>query len=44
MVFRQRKSQWFFEMDLSTTEIKRAATAQPQTPPVELNGSEILVR
>ena len=31
-------------MDMSTTEIKRAATAQPQHPPAELNGSEILVR
>ena len=34
-------------MDMSPAEIKRAATAQPQTPPhppVEPNGSEILVR
>ncbi len=43
MVFRQRKSQRF-EMDMSTTEIKRAATAQPQHPSSEINGSEILVR
>ncbi|MCZ2292195.1 MAG: acetolactate synthase 3 catalytic subunit [Burkholderiales bacterium] len=31
-------------MDMSAAEIKRAATAQPQTPPAELNGSEILIR
>ena len=44
MVFRQRKSQRFSKMDMSATEIKRAATAQPPTPPVELDGAEILVR
>ena len=43
MVFRQRNSQRF-EMEMSSAELKRAATAQPQTPPTELNGSEILVR
>ncbi len=44
MVFRQRNSQRF-EMDMSSAEVKRASTAQPQnTPPVEPNGSEILVR
>ena len=31
-------------MEMSTAEIKRAATAQPPHPPIELNGSEILVR
>jgi acetolactate synthase-1/2/3 large subunit len=31
-------------MDMSAAEVKRAATAQPQTPSKELNGSEILVR
>ena len=31
-------------MDMSAAEIKRAATASPQTPPPEPNGSEILVR
>ncbi|MFT3665829.1 acetolactate synthase 3 catalytic subunit [Piscinibacter sp.] len=32
-------------MDMSAAEIKRAATAQPQTPPhADPNGSEILVR
>ncbi len=35
-------------MEMSAADIKRAATAQPQTPPsntsAELNGSEILVR
>ncbi|MBT9502383.1 MAG: acetolactate synthase 3 catalytic subunit [Burkholderiaceae bacterium] len=32
-------------MDMSTAEVKRASMAQPQnTPPVEPNGSEILVR
>nr|WP_316639801.1 acetolactate synthase 3 catalytic subunit [uncultured Roseateles sp.] len=32
-------------MDMSSAEVKRASTAQPQnTPPVEPNGSEILVR
>ncbi len=44
MVFRQRKSQRF-EMDMSAAEVKRAASAQPQnSPSLELNGSEILVR
>jgi len=44
MVFRQRNSQRF-EMDMSSAEVKRASMAQPQnTPPVEPNGSEILVR
>ena len=31
-------------MDMSAAEVKRAASAQPQTPPAELNGSEILIR
>ena len=31
-------------MDISPTEMKRAASAQPQTPPTEPNGSEILVK
>jgi acetolactate synthase-1/2/3 large subunit len=31
-------------MDMSAAEIKRAASAPPQTPPAEPNGSEILVR
>jgi len=32
-------------MDMSAAEVKRASTAQPhQSPPPELNGSEILVR
>ena len=32
-------------MDMSAAEVKRAASAQPQTPPhAEPNGSEILVR
>ena len=43
MVFRQRKSQRF-EMDMSAAEVKRAASAQPQNPSQEPNGSEILVR
>src|SRR6201996_6699328 len=44
MVFRQRNSQRF-NMDMSAAEMKRAASAQPQTPPKgEPNGSEILVR
>jgi acetolactate synthase I/II/III large subunit len=43
MVFRQRNSQRF-EMDMSAAEIKRAASAQPQTPTTDPNGSEILVR
>ena len=44
MVFRQRNSQRFPNMDISPTEMKRAASAQPQTPPTEPNGSEILVK
>jgi acetolactate synthase I/II/III large subunit len=43
MVFRQRNSQRF-EMDMSAAEVKRAASAQPQTPTTDPNGSEILVR
>jgi acetolactate synthase I/II/III large subunit len=43
MVFRQRNSQRF-EMDMSAAEVKRAASAQPQTPTADPNGSEILVR
>ncbi|GAP38478.1 acetolactate synthase, large subunit [Piscinibacter sakaiensis] len=43
MVFRQRKSQRFF-MDMSAAELKRAASAPPQHPHEEPNGSEILVR
>jgi acetolactate synthase I/II/III large subunit len=31
-------------MDISPTELKRAASAQPPHPPVEPNGSEILVK
>jgi acetolactate synthase-1/2/3 large subunit len=31
-------------MDISPAEVKRAASAQPSTPPHEPNGSEILVR
>jgi acetolactate synthase-1/2/3 large subunit len=31
-------------MDMSAAEVKRAASAQPQSPSVEPNGSEILVR
>ena len=31
-------------MDMSAAEVKRAASAQPQTPSTDLNGSEILVR
>ncbi|MBK9362141.1 MAG: acetolactate synthase 3 catalytic subunit [Rubrivivax sp.] len=31
-------------MDMSAAEVKRAATAQPHTPPAEPNGSEIMVR
>jgi acetolactate synthase-1/2/3 large subunit len=31
-------------MDMSAAEVKRAASAQPPSSPVELNGSEILVR
>jgi acetolactate synthase I/II/III large subunit len=53
MDFRQRNSQRF-EMDMSAAELKRAATAAPNSlyppstasprAPQELNGSEILVR
>ena len=43
MVFRQRSTQRF-EMDMSAAEVKRAASAQPQSPAPEPNGSEILVR
>jgi hypothetical protein len=31
-------------MDMSAAEVKRAASAQPQSPAPEPNGSEILVR
>ena len=31
-------------MDISPTELKRAASAQPPSPPAEPNGSEILVK
>jgi acetolactate synthase I/II/III large subunit len=31
-------------MDMSAAEVKRAASAQPQNPPADLNGSDILVR
>ncbi|MEO6031747.1 MAG: acetolactate synthase 3 catalytic subunit [Burkholderiaceae bacterium] len=31
-------------MDMSATEVKRAASAQPPSPPAELNGAEILVK
>jgi len=46
MVFRQRNSQRFSNMDISPTEVRRAASAQPpsSTPPTEPNGSEILVK
>ena len=44
MVFRQRNSQRFSKMDMTAADIERAASAQPQTPPREPNGSEILVR
>ncbi|EHR71821.1 acetolactate synthase, large subunit, biosynthetic type [Burkholderiales bacterium JOSHI_001] len=45
MVFRQRNSQRF-EMDMSAAEVKRAASAQPNSPSPQAdpNGSEILVR
>jgi acetolactate synthase I/II/III large subunit len=43
MVFRQRNSQRF-EMDMSAAEVKRAASAQPNSPSTDPNGSEILVR
>ena len=44
MVFRQRNSQRFPIMDIYPTEMKRAASAQPHSPPPEPNGSEILVK
>jgi acetolactate synthase I/II/III large subunit len=44
MVFRQRNSQRFKVMEVSAAEVKRAAAAQPDSSPTELNGSEILVR
>ena len=44
MVFRQRNSQRFDQMEVSAAEVKRAAAAQPNSSPTELNGSEILVR
>ncbi len=48
MVFRQRNSLRFKEMDMSAAEVKRAsvldAQAQPHTPSTDPNGSEILVR
>src|SRR5580765_6200200 len=44
MVFRQRNSQRFPIMDISPTEMKRAASAQPPPPTAEPNGSEILVK
>jgi len=44
MVFRQRNSQRFSNMDISPTELKRAASAQPPIPHAEPNGSEILVK
>ena len=48
MVFRQRNSQRFSNMDISPTELKRAASAQPghtgAHPAAEPNGSEILVK
>jgi acetolactate synthase I/II/III large subunit len=44
MVFRQRNSQRFSNMDISPTELRRAASAQPQPPHTEPNGSEILVK
>jgi acetolactate synthase-1/2/3 large subunit len=31
-------------MDISPTEMKRAASAQPHQPPAEPNGSEILIK
>ena len=45
MVFRQRNSQRF-SMDMSATEVKRAASAQPspESPAADPNGSEILVK
>jgi acetolactate synthase I/II/III large subunit len=44
MVFRQRNSQRLSNMDISPTELRRAASAQPQPPHTEPNGSEILVK
>src|SRR5258706_4718999 len=48
MVFRQRNSQRFSNMDISPTEVRRAASAQPPSsntsPSTEPNGSEILVK
>ena len=48
MVFRQRNSQRFSNMDISPTELRRAASAQPSHPSAhphaEPNGSEILVK
>ena len=45
MVFRQRNSQRFSNMDISPTELRRAASAQPShTSAAEPNGSEILVK
>ena len=44
MVFRQRNSQRFLNMDISAAEVKRAASAQAQSPATEPNGSEILIR
>jgi acetolactate synthase I/II/III large subunit len=43
MVFRQRNSQRF-DMEMSAAEVKRAASAQPQSTSTDPNGSEILVR
>jgi acetolactate synthase I/II/III large subunit len=44
MVFRQRNSQRLSNMDISPAELRRAASAQPQPPHTEPNGSEILVK
>ena len=44
MVFRQRNSQRFPIMDISPTEMKRAASAHLHSSPPEPNGSEILVK
>jgi len=45
MVFRQRNSQRFSNMDISPTEVRRAASAQPSHGShAEPNGSEILVK
>jgi acetolactate synthase I/II/III large subunit len=51
MVFRQRNSQRL-QMEITAAEVKRAASAQPVSPPLsspaspapEINGSEIIVR